>query len=86
MGEWVSRTGETTKPGPSTKQDTENKRNISFLTVAKDLHESSEVCQSQRVLWDVVTLQSHIFCHPITQINETLTLVQTRGNICDKKS
>ena len=53
--------------------------------MAKDLHESNEVCQSQRVLWDVVTLHSHIFCHPIRQINETLRLVQTNGVIYDKK-
>ena len=43
-------------------------RDDAFFYSGKDLHEASKVCQGKRVPWDLITLQSHIFCHPIREI------------------
>ena len=37
---------------------------MTFVLGHQDLHEAGKVCQGKGVPWDVVTLQSHIFCHP----------------------
>ena len=52
----------------SAKYSFKIRREMMLFYSGKDLHEASKVCQGKRVPWDLITLQSHIFCHPIREI------------------